>query len=375
MPSVQGVALNLATLLVWHRAQRGGWRWAAATGVLIAASAWHHAMCAMFLLAAIGAHGLIALAQRPAGERTAVLRRAGLACGIGLALALPLLWHLLTPARINAAPFLWFGPELHDPRYAIHAHAPLVPLLGLIGLWRILRATPAAGWAVGYAAAGLAGQFLGYAGHDLHWPVPYTLPHEFQWHEQLALGIAAAVGLVWLAERIAAISKVATKRRRLRAGLIAAIAVAAVGPVVRDLDDTDYVLLHLDAGWRTTLETCRWIREHVPIGDVIAVHPDAGYFMNGLTGRKVVALPTGHMNPASDVRRRYEDLQTMLTTPDPARFAEAARPYGVRHLMILAGGEQMAAVRGLYAGWPQLEPVDLGDVDILFYHVRDSIPR
>ena len=66
-------------------------------------------------------------------------------------------------------------------------------------------------------------------------------------------------------------------------------------------------------------------------------------------------------------------VQDLFLT-ESARCADVARPNDVRHLMILAGGEQMGPLRGLYAGWPQLEPADLGDVDILFYHVRPARP-
>lgn len=366
LPGIQGVALNLGGLMLWHRAQRGGWSWLLATGLVIGLAFWHHPLCGAVLTLAIAMHGAICAAWPAAEEaahRLAVLGRAAVASVIGLALGAPILAHLMTLPRLNPAPFAWFGPELHDPRFALHAHAPLVVPIGLLGAWALWRALPGARWLVAYLLVGLAGETAGYLGHDLRWPVPYTLPHEFQWHEQLALGIAAAFGTVWLARKA---------RGAARWVALAGIALAALGPAVADLRSADFELIHLDARWRSSLQSAAWIRTHLPDDAIIACHPDAAYTMAGLTGRKTVALPEGHMNPAVDAQRRYADLGVMLTTPDPQQFQTVATTYGVTHLMALPQPGLAAAVRQTYARWPILEPLDSGDSTVLVYRVRSG---
>ena len=77
------------------------------------------------------------------------------------------------------------------------------------------------GWLATWFALGTLGMLLGYAAHDLHWNVPWLIPHEFQWHVQLALGLAAAFGITRIAARITTLRAARAMRapgapRRLR---------------------------------------------------------------------------------------------------------------------------------------------------------------
>lgn len=372
-PGIQGVAPVLATLLAWRRAQRGGWAWAAATGAMIGATAWYRAPCGIVLLGAIGLHGLYARLRRGADDPpldAATARRAGLACGIGLALSLPLLWHLATLPRSAGAPPPPFAPELHDPRYALHAHAPLVPLLGLIGLWRLVRSPRGTFWVAGYVVAGAAGELAGYLGHDLGLPIPWALPQEFQWHEQLALAIAATFGTLWIGERSAARTTSTRARHRWRTAMIVLIVGWALVPPLKQVNWLDESLIRIDPQWQGLLQTSRWIRDHVPIDTVIACDAGPGYFVNGLTGRKLVALPRWEMNPAARVDERLRDLETLLSTPNPREFAAVAERYQVGYLLVIHRVGSVEAARSFYRGWPILEPVALGDAGLLLYRVR-----
>lgn len=159
----------------------------------------------------------------------------------------------------------------------------------------------------------------------------------------------------------------------VRVATTAALAAVTLGPALRYVDAVGDQLMHLDAKWQSSLRVGAWIRDHLPPDAVVACNPDASYMMAGLTGRKVVALPAGHMNPAVDVARRYDDLRILVTTADAGQFATVAARYGVTHLMALPPRpEAVAAVRANYAGWANLDALDVGDSTVLMYRVAGA---
>lgn len=208
-----GIVLNVVGLLCWTRCARCGRGWLLVTGICLALSAWHHPLCAMVLAGAIVVHSLIwaacpspTQAERATEpfDRWMLIRRMFVVGVVSFALASPLVVHLARLEKRNTHPLRYFAPELHELSYAAHWHAPLVPVLGLIGAVIVVRTTPRCAWIVGYLVVGLPGllgQVVGYVGHDLSWPIPYLVPHEFQWHEQFALAVCVAVATTTIARR------------------------------------------------------------------------------------------------------------------------------------------------------------------------------
>jgi hypothetical protein len=378
MPSVQSVSLGLLALLAWRRGYSGSARWAVVTGLLLAVAIWSHPICGAAALGGILVHGLGSVwlgrdADHPDASRLGSAMRAALAATVALVLAAPLLARQFMLARLNTAPHHWFGPELHDPRFALHAHAPLAALLGLVGLWLAARQWGTSGWLVGYFAFGLAGQAAGYLGHDARWPIPWALPHEFQWHEQLALMIAAALATIRLPELLA--RRLKGSRGLVRQGGGAALLALTLGPALLSLQVADSYLLHLDQGWKSTLAMAAWIRGNTPENSVFACTPDAGYLISGMTGRRCLALPPGHMNPALDADARYADLSAMMTTRDEQSFLRAAARYRPDYLLVSPPADRRERYLSVYSRWGSLEFVPLADSSVLVYRIRPPTAR
>ena len=378
MASVQGVALGLLALLAWTTDRGRGLRRAALTGVLVALAIWHHPICGALALGSILAHGggaaLIPAGRNgPVAPRFELARKAALAGALGLLLAAPLLLRQLGLSRTNTAPHHWFAPELHDPRFAFHLHAPLIVPLGLLGLWLAARRWRDEGWLVAYFGIGLAGQLAGYLAHDAGWRIPWALPHEFQWHEQLALMIAAALAIVWLSGRLTSGMR-AARREPARRVVIAVFLALGTGPALLSLPVADSYLMRLDGRWQASLSMARWIRTNTPLEAVFACPPEAGFYLSGLTGRKVIALPPGHMNPAADVDARFSDLGEILSTRDEEVFLRLAARYGVTHLLLTPPAGEARAACAVHARWRCLEPANLSDSSALVYRIRRPAP-
>ena len=376
MASVQGVALGLLALFVWTTHRDRGLHRAALTGGLLGMAIWHHPICGAMALGSILVHGGAAAllpAERgdPVASRFELAGKAALAGGVGLLLSVPALLSQLALPRTNAAPHHWFAPELHDPRFAFHLHAPLILPLGLFGLWLAARHWRDDGWLVAYFGIGLVGQLAGYLGHDAGWRIAWALPHEFQWHEQLALMIAAAIAIVRLSTSLAAGLRGA-RRVTARLTAIATLLALSAAPALFSLPVADSYLMRLDDRWRATRAMARWIRTNTPLESVFACPPEVGFFLSGLTGRKVIALPPGHMNPAADVEARFSDLGEMLSTRDEQVFLRLAARYGVTHLLLTPPAGE---ARAIYARWESLEPANLTDSTALVYRIRWSAVR
>lgn len=380
IPSVQGVAFGLFTLLAWKRARQGGLRWALACGVLGSLAFWHHPVCAGVALGAIAVHGALGPWLASAGEgkpagagaaRFALTGRAGLVLMVGAALSAPLLVRQLGLARVNAAPHHWFAPELHDPRFALHAASPLIVPLGLLGLFWGLREWRRSGWLVGYFVVALAGEVAGYLGHDLRWTVPWVLPHEFQWHEQLALAVAAVAATFQCADLLAA--RLRPRHRALvHSAAVLGIVALTLGPALPSLQVADSWLIRIDQRWRNTLATAEWVRNQTPASSVFVCSPDAGYILAGLTGRKCIALPIGHMNPASNPEARLSDLYELVSTRDEMAFLRLARRYGASYVLVDPAMEASSGMERIYSGWSSLERMPVPGDAVPVYRIRPA---
>ena len=367
MPSVLGVAPVLFGWACWSRALDQGNGWAFATGMLLAVTAWLHPLCAEVLGLALLLHtAALTFSSRTATSsdrgRIAPIRFA-VALATSAPLAAPLALHLIRLPRLNSAPFEWFAPELHDPAFALQLHAPLVPLLGIVGAFTAWRAAPRRAGIVAWLAAGLLGSVAGYLRHDLGWPVPSLLPHEFQWHAQLAMGICAAIGVLALVRSLAH-GVVARKV------VLAALTLAAVGPTLRFVDRQGRAATVLDRSWGRSLAVAEWIRENTSLDDCLIAPPEPSLFASGLTGRKVVALPPGHTNPSIDPAPRLADLHTLLAAPTESTFASVSAHYAPCWLLAFPPPGQAARARQVLGGWTILEPANVSDSTAQIYRVK-----
>jgi hypothetical protein len=159
-----------------------------------------------------------------------------------------------------------------------------------------------------------------------------------------------------------------------RAGIAALLALSA-GPALFNLQVADSYLMRLDGRWQASLAMAHWIRANTPRHAVFACPPEAGFFLSGLTGRKVIALPPGHMNPAADVEVRFSDLGEMLSTRDERAFLRLAARYGVTYLLATPPAGGARAARAVYARWGCLEPANLTDSTALVYRIRRPAGR
>jgi hypothetical protein len=374
MPSVQAVALALATVIAWNGAAReqgpAAVRRLATTAFLAALTTWVHPLCGAFALGSIMLHGVLAplLARGNASAQPLALRAIAVASGGG-ALSLPVFFQALGVNSVNDAPRHWFAPELHEPAFALHAYAPLIWLAGLAGLAFAVRSWREHGWLVAWFAFGVLGMLSGYAGHDLRWPVPWTLPHEFQWHEQLALTLAAAFGIATLATRLARRGGApATAGARATWALL--LAALAVGPAALHIEDAGRFVTRLDAPWQAFMRVADAVSHATPGNAVVAAPPEVGYFLSGLTGRQVVALPAGHTNPLVDPAVRAAAVDSLLVTHDPERFAALVHRYQVSALLVPANALPGDSAAARLAARPDLEPIALPEPGWLAYRVR-----
>jgi hypothetical protein len=365
MSSLQSVPIALASLLVWQRFGRTSWKGAAASAVLLAATLWCHVLCGAMAIGAIVVHeGIEAfLARRddpPVARR--VWRRTGIwAAALGSALGAPPVLAQLRMPRLNEAPHHWFAPELHDPRFALHAGTPLAPLLGLAGLVLATRRWASEGWLVGYVLLATLGCALGYLGHDLHWPVPWALPHEFQWHAQFGLMVAAATAAVRLGR--------GASRGALAPVVTLLLTTASLGPALLHVRDASSYLLQLDRDYAHVFRMSAWIGQHLPPRSVLVASPEPAYFICALSGTRAILLPAGHLNPAADPVQRAEDLTAMFHAADDSGFAALASRYDAHYLLATVDMAPMHTLRRRFDAWKRLEELYTVDSIAILYHI------
>lgn len=352
IPSLQGVALNLATLACWHAAvcsttpgmsNRTAWRWAAACGVLLAASAWYHPLCALITAGAIfvqtaldvavpGA-GTIDAARRPLG-RWAVAVRMLVVAAIACVLAAPLIARLSQVHAPDSDALRFFAEESERPEYYAQYFTPLILPCAFVGLYQIARRRPTALWLVGYLVVSLVGQGVAFLAQRPGRHVPHLLVHEFIWHGQLALGVCAAVGLATLIRGGAA-----GMRRWGRGAVLVGV---VVGPGLIGLRDARQYLVDLEPLLAQRQGVADWIRTHTALADVFVAPPELGYqVIGGLTGRKCIVGPKLHTNPGVDIDARQADVARLLTTDDEAEFSALAAHYGARYVLVDVAGPSL----------------------------------
>jgi hypothetical protein len=333
MPSIQGLIPALLALAVWKAASRRGWRWSVLLGVVLAVCTWHHIVSAIVVSLAVGMHALLWSCVDRSPQRLRPLKQAVVAGVVCAVLVLPLAWHLLAIPWNNRAHSA-LASEMDSPAFALHAATPLVIPLAILGVVLVARrpAGPAA-WVLAYLAVGVVGQGTGY----LHraWqdsPLPVVLPHEFQWHGQLAVGILAAVGLVSLSRWVGG-----RMRERLRSSVMTA-ASACVLVFLVVAPDGARAVGRIDEYWKSgrrspeVQATMEWVKGNTEITDVfVCRYLPAYYELAGCTGRKLILMPEARANISADVLQRRRDLHRLETTQDPGEFlAIAVDRYGAR---------------------------------------------
>ena len=349
MPSIQGLVFILAALALWRPALQRGPGWSVLLGVVLAACTWHHLLSAVIVSGAIGCHALFWTPARPVGRWLAALKRALVAGAVCAVLIFPLAWHLARLPVNNPAPPTYYGSQLDEPPFALQIYTPLLIPAAVVGLVIVARKRrdPAA-WVLGYLTVGLVGQASAYAHRYLGLSVPTLLPHEFQWHGQLALGILAAVGIVALARRACrGVSRAPARRLATTVSVLLLVVLVAAPDRLRAFE-------RYDDYWRSAqcdpdvLAAMDWIRQNSAIDDVFVCGYMTGYYeIAGRTGRKLILMPEGRANIAADVRQRRHDLAYLETTKDPEWFlATAVDTYGAR-FAYLADGDRVLRDR-----WP-----------------------
>jgi hypothetical protein len=140
-----------------------------------------------------------------------------------------------------------------------------------------------------------------------------------------------------------------------RSAALAGLAALALVPALWALPLADDPQVRFDRRWDVALRLAGWVKRHTTLDAVFAGPPEPCYFLSGLTGRKCVALPPGHMNPAVDPRPRLADLERLLKPEDEAGFLALAWRYRVSHVLLLPpdparARETIAAC----SAWPSL---------------------
>lgn len=345
IPSIQGIVPGLTSVILWLRSvecmaaghRRALW-WSIGSAVALGVTFWIHPVCAAMAAAEIAGHGLSIVLPRCQSldvPRRMVLAQIAVVALVSFVVSLPLLLHLIRVPRVNLAPIRYSAAELWNPDFALQLHTPLILPLACVGVWYSVRARVRLGWLLGMGVAGLAGQALGYAGALSGAPVPWMVPHEFQWHTQLCTGILAAVGLVMLGRAAAARFRWPHDRRLALVLWIGGGFAAALTPALQFLPLSGSYLLEVERITRGREETVEWLRHSTAIDEVVACSPLLGHLVvAGLTGRKCVAVPPGHMNPASDATIRLADLSQLLRTGDEAEFVRIASDYRVSYIYV-----------------------------------------
>ncbi len=331
MPSVQGLVPVFAALVVWRAALRGGWGWSVVVGVVLGACTWHHMVCGIVVSVAIGVQALLWCVWESGGERYRALKRAAVAGGVCALLVSPLVLHQLTMEWTNFA-HGGLGPELTRPAFWLQSGTPLMVPLAVVGaVVLVRRRAKERSWVLGYLGVGVAGQLPVLVGWLLNRSALGLLPHEFQWHGHIAVGILSAVGVVELARGLGRRCGRSNRSRVVTVGVVLALLAGAVGPDAKGalgrIDDYWY-------RWRGSADVeaaSAWIREHTALTDVFLCRYFTGYHdVAGRTGRKLVLVPETRANPAADVLRRRRDWSRLENLRDPAEFvAIAVGRYGV----------------------------------------------
>ncbi len=364
MPSVQGTIPALLTLLAWtwcvegllsphcgrrQTALRGG-----ITGSVLALTAWWHPVCSVVAAGALGLHALgLGITRRVSWIRLGVgLGSTGFSSMI---LAAPIMIHLLGLARLNPVPLRYIAPEMANLDFAIGLNTPGVGILAIVGLMMVFRNPSRLGWAAGFLGIALIGQAPAYLPWWQRLDLPLLVPHEFQWHGQLAVAALAALGLAGTARFIAPHLRIPIKPGSRPALIGSIILIGILAPTAAYLQFGGAYLANLDEIASVRQETLEWIKDSTNIEAVIACPaPEAYMGVAGLTGRKCAALPAGHTNPSVDAFERLILVENLLTTGDESHFLQIAERLDVTHVLVKMDSVEAAQRLQRFQQWPFL---------------------
>lgn len=367
MPSVQGTTLALMTLLAWnwcieslvrqrydHRqiVVRGG-----ITGCVLALTAWWHPVCSIVAVGALGFHALgLGITRKISWTRLgAGLGSTGISSMI---LAAPIVVHLLSLPRRNPVPLRYIAPEMTNPDFAVGLITPGVGILAVIGLVMAFRNFSRLGWTTGLLGIALIGQMPAYLPWWQQLNLPLLVPHEFQWHGQLAVAALATIGL-WDTTRFVAPYLRLPIKPGFRIALIGSLLLIGIlAPATAYLQFGGVYLANLDEIASVRQESVKWIKGSTTIEAVIACPaPEAYMGIAGLTGRKCAALPAGHTNPSVDAFERLNLNEDLLATPNEARFLQAAARLDVTHVLVKVDSNEAIQRLRRFQAWPSLTQV------------------
>jgi hypothetical protein len=134
--------------------------------------------------------------------------------------------------------------------------------------------------------------------------------------------------------------------------------VAALAPALPFLEVADAYMVDLRRVVNTRGAVVDWIRGSTPIDAVFACTPLDGYLtVAGLSGRKCVAVPLGHLNPSVEGGRLLAELQTLLETDDEQEFLALARRHRVSYLLMDGASPNGARRLSRLLRWRSLSPV------------------
>jgi hypothetical protein len=353
MPSIQGLLPQLIAIALFVGATRSRRWWfpAGGAGLTLGATFWVHPLCAAMGAVAVVGLGVSWMLRRSSNESRTPIAAVALAGAVALLTSWPALALQLGLERLNTVPMRYTAPELFNPDFALQWHAPLLLPLAALGLWCLWR-RPAAGWVLPILALGLAGQ-LPVIVEALGLGSPFRLlPHEFQWHTQVATAVLAACGITAVA------ALVAGRLRRLQVPDVAwsaLIAIAVLSSSLWFVPLAGSYQVDLGEFERRRGPLAEWIRRAVPPDAVFAADPHHCLLtVAGLTGRRCVAVPPGFMNPSVAPGHREAVLTTILTTKDDETFLAAMHTAGATHLLVIVDAPGSAALARRAASSPSL---------------------
>jgi hypothetical protein len=344
--SVQGVILLSSVLIAWLVSLRCR-RWSAAlVGLLLAFCFWYHILSGIAAAATIGLHSLLCWRSgKPLGDgrQTATrhdqMLRLSIVAGITAILVAPLAWHMLRLPRLNVWPVEYIASELAWPRFALQADTPLIIPLALVGLvCACRRLRRPAGLIVVYAAVAFVGMALGYVRMWTSLKLPVLIPHEFQWHFQIAIGLFAAAGTAaiaaWVSARMVGRAIMAWAGSVLVTIALVAWTVGGQLPAANAARREHWKSFPTPESQAIT-EAVQWIKANTSIDDVfLGSEPNDFFIVAGLTGRKLASPPIGHTCIAEDAVTRSADRTRMLETNSPEEFRRLLARYSVRYILV-----------------------------------------
>lgn len=356
MPSIQSVLLVLIGLHAWHRsrlAKQPCWT----PGLMVSLALWTHPVASIMLVGSMTIDSVLTSCCTSATDRKRILRQLIVAGAIAAVLASPVLINQLRLPRLNPEPRTYFGLELYMPKYAFQFHALPAPLFGLAGAGLILSRRPELRWIVAYIIVGSVGQILGYIGEAAGHQSLLFVPHQFQWHTQIALTLSVVVFLDWIVPRA-----MANRPLRIKGWILLGF-IASLSVGIPNQPGQTSSVLGAARLYRKHENLIEWIRAQTNIDDVFVAEPSVAYFtVSAYTGRKCLLSFPAHINPAADVPARESAQAKLLSSTDPVTLRKIIDQFSVNYLVLDEGDV-----------WKGKHPIcEQSDLVQLVFHDKDS---